>query len=477
MGPLPAQPRRADARDGHRRGARLHVRGVREGPADEAQPRHPPPARAAARQRPRRDRADARDPLLAAGFTRPLLRRRDRDGRQRLPRRPRRRAHADAVDRRPQRRLLARRLRAALPAAADGPGLRLPGGQRRGAAAHADLAAALAAALHRAAQGAPGVRARHLRAAPGREHADLRPHPALRGRRSSSASTTSRARRRRWSSTSPTFAGHGPGGDARSTRFPPIGELPYLLTLAPRGFFWFQLRQERAGASEPMRRAAADRVRDPAALVRREVADGLALGGARHRHDPARLEPRCRSRSSRCASTRERTTSTSSSSRAGTTARRSTALAEDAGIAREIVSAMRAGLTPARLGGRGRVQPGRGLLRARAASSARCGSSASEQSNTSVVFDDALILKVYRRLEPGINPELEMLRFLDRARLPRTSRRSAAGTRTRRAAHGARSGSLQEFVAGAVDGWELALERDRLARPRASSTGSDGSAR
>ena len=25
--------------------------------------------------------------------------------------------------------------------------------------------------------------------------------------------------------------------------FPPIGELPYLLTLAPRGFFWFQLRQ------------------------------------------------------------------------------------------------------------------------------------------------------------------------------------------------------------------------------------------
>jgi maltose alpha-D-glucosyltransferase/alpha-amylase len=26
------------------------------------------------------------------------------------------------------------------------------------------------------------------------------------------------------------------------TRFPRIGELPYLLTLAPRGFFWFDLR-------------------------------------------------------------------------------------------------------------------------------------------------------------------------------------------------------------------------------------------
>jgi maltose alpha-D-glucosyltransferase / alpha-amylase len=27
------------------------------------------------------------------------------------------------------------------------------------------------------------------------------------------------------------------------TRFPPIGELPYLLTFGPRGFFWFQLRE------------------------------------------------------------------------------------------------------------------------------------------------------------------------------------------------------------------------------------------
>ena len=30
------------------------------------------------------------------------------------------------------------------------------------------------------------------------------------------------------------------------TRFPRIGELPYLLTMAPRGFFWFQLRRDDA---------------------------------------------------------------------------------------------------------------------------------------------------------------------------------------------------------------------------------------
>jgi maltose alpha-D-glucosyltransferase/alpha-amylase len=28
------------------------------------------------------------------------------------------------------------------------------------------------------------------------------------------------------------------------TKFPAIGEWPYLLTLAPRGWFWFRLRKD-----------------------------------------------------------------------------------------------------------------------------------------------------------------------------------------------------------------------------------------
>jgi Glycosidases len=40
------------------------------------------------------------------------------------------------------------------------------------------------------------------------------------------------------------YAGFVPEEMLGRTRFPAIGELPYLLTLAPRGFFWFQLRKD-----------------------------------------------------------------------------------------------------------------------------------------------------------------------------------------------------------------------------------------
>ena len=63
------------------------------------------------------------------------------------------------------------------------PGHGLPGRQRRGAAALAHVAAALAAPLHRPAQGASGVRARNLRAAGARQPAHLRPRAPLRGGR------------------------------------------------------------------------------------------------------------------------------------------------------------------------------------------------------------------------------------------------------------------------------------------------------
>ena len=55
-----------------------------------------------------------------------------------------------------------------------------------------------------------------------------------------------RARRRRWSSTFRAWHGRVPVELLGRTPFPPIGDLPYLLTLPPYGFFWFVLAEEHA---------------------------------------------------------------------------------------------------------------------------------------------------------------------------------------------------------------------------------------
>ncbi len=81
----------------------------------------------------------------------------------------------------------------------------------------------------------------------------------------------------------------------------------------------------------------------------------------------------------------------------------------------------------------------------------------SEQSNSSFVFDDALYLKAFRRLEPGLNPELEMLRFLTehgfRHLPPLGGWYSYVGPPLE-----ATLGILQQFVPDGYDGWELALD-------------------
>jgi trehalose synthase-fused probable maltokinase len=80
----------------------------------------------------------------------------------------------------------------------------------------------------------------------------------------------------------------------------------------------------------------------------------------------------------------------------------------------------------------------------------------SEQSNTSVVFDEELILKVFRRLEAGLNPELELLRFLTERSFPHIPPLGGWYAYIGRPLE-ATLGILQTFVPGAIDGWELAL--------------------
>src|SRR5436305_12715460 len=129
---------------------------------------------------------------------------------------------------------------------------------------------------------------------------------------------------------------------------------------------------------------------------------------------------------------------------------------DDPQLARELVSAMRSGLTLQGADGLVEFAPiegfaglGRELLEARPVGA--------EQSDTSVVFDNELILKVFRRLEPGINPELEMLRFLTEHGFANTAPLGgwyaySGGPLA------ATLGILQEYIGGGLDGWELALD-------------------
>jgi maltokinase len=81
----------------------------------------------------------------------------------------------------------------------------------------------------------------------------------------------------------------------------------------------------------------------------------------------------------------------------------------------------------------------------------------SEQSNSSIVFGESLILKVFRRVEPGTNPELEMLRFLTDHRFRQIP--ALAGWYSYTGGQlTATLGIMQEFLAAAQDGWALALQ-------------------
>lgn len=79
-----------------------------------------------------------------------------------------------------------------------------------------------------------------------------------------------------------------------------------------------------------------------------------------------------------------------------------------------------------------------------------------EQSNTSLVYGDAYICKLFRRLIPGVNPELEVITALAARDAPHIAQpygwieTDLDGTDTTLAI-------MQEFLSPANDGWDLAL--------------------
>ena len=98
----------------------------------------------------------------------------------------------------------------------------------------------------------------------------------------------------------------------------------------------------------------------------------------------------------------------------------------------------------------------------------------SEQTNTSVAYDSHVIFKLYRRLEQGVNPDLEIGRVLTRMQFPFVP--ALAGAIEYHDPSGAVStlGVLQRFVENEGDAWTWSLQAVREFFARVGSQPREG---
>lgn len=85
--------------------------------------------------------------------------------------------------------------------------------------------------------------------------------------------------------------------------------------------------------------------------------------------------------------------------------------------------------------------------------------SLADQSNTSIVFGDRMILKLFRKIESGINPDVEISQALsEKTSFKNTPKFYGALHYTRRNKKEINVGLMQEFVKNEGDGWAYVLQ-------------------
>ncbi len=302
------------------------------------------------------------------------------------------------------------------------------------------------------------------------------------------------------------------------TRFPPITDAPFVVTLAPYGFFWFLLSEQ-----EGERIEAPSIAPELATLVMREGWDSLLEGRSRHIFErevlpvflPARrwfaekasgwLETKVEAALPltagdpgfawalvEVAAERGRSRyavplgvnwhrldrSSSGSGEIIAPVRRGgrEGTLFDAAGDREFISwlmaQLHAGRTFEQDGYRLQFQPGKSFGRGLPTSVSEVRPMNAEQSNTTVIAEGTFVIKLFRRLQAGINPDVEISRFLtDVARYQNTPP-LVGSVELMKGDERFALAIVQRFVENQGDGWNLTrayldrfLEEYRLLAP------------